>query len=121
MISRTTLLAGFALAGACSAASARAQAPSLDDRVREEHVSFSDLDLTRPAGAKTLMSRLHGAANDVCGRWEESVEPSARAAVTACVRAAVARAVKQVDQPELTALLDNEPAIKLALVPGPRR
>lgn len=121
MINRTILLAGFTVAGACLGPSAQAQSPALDDSVRQEHVSFSDLDLTGRTGAKILMIRLHRAANDVCGRWDGSIEPLARSAVTTCVGEAMARAVKQVDRPELTALFGHGPAMQLASVAVPRR
>ena len=103
-MSRTILLTSFAMAGVCLAAGAQAQTSPPEQTAQQEHVSYFDLDLSGPAGAKTLMTRLHRAANDVCGRWDAGFEPSTQANVSTCVRTAVALAVKQVDRPELTAL-----------------
>ena len=121
MFNRTILLAGLALAGACFGSSAQAQSPTPDDSMRQEHVSFRDLDLTGPAGAKTLMIRLHRAANDVCGRWDGSFDLPTQAAADACVQVAVARAVRQINQPMLTALLDTQPAMQVASIARPGR
>ena len=64
---------------------------------RKEVVRYSDLDLTRAAGAATLYRRISAAARDVC----EPVN-SQRWAVNKCVDLALARAVADVDAPALT-------------------
>ena len=120
MINRT-LIAGLASLGVCISLNAHAQAVSADDNVHQERVSFSDLDLTGPSGAKTLMRRLHRAANDVCGRWETSIGPSSRAAVDTCVSGAVDRSVRQINKPMLSALLEDKAATEVASIAGSGR
>ena len=75
----------------------------------QEKVTYDDLNLESPAGAKVLLSRLRGAARDVCEpltgfgvdghvRWQ------------ACFDKAMADAVAAIDKPSVTAAFRSEQA-----------
>lgn len=83
--------------------SASAVSAASDQDRRTETVHFDDLDLSKPAAAKILYSRIRGAARDVCeysmnGDWLE------REIGHACIEKAIDNAVKKVNTPALTAL-----------------
>ncbi len=61
-----------------------------------ERVSFNDLNLERPAGAHTLLQRIHSAAQRVCGP-DEGLHSDGAYGV--CMREAVNRAVRELDIP----------------------
>jgi UrcA family protein len=65
-------------------------------------VHFADLDLNNPAGVRALFGRLRGAAEQVCAPLQGR-DLSSTWAYHRCVRDALARAVAQVDQPDLSA------------------
>lgn len=67
-------------------------------------VSFADLDLTTSAGAATLYGRIENAARIVCGPMPTAVDVASSQDWQACYRGAISGAVRQVDQPTLTAL-----------------
>lgn len=62
---------------------------------RTTHVRFDDLDLSKPADAKRLRSRIHAAADRVCGA-RRATDLSNRMDGIKCSRAAVAAAQPQV-------------------------
>jgi UrcA family protein len=64
-------------------------------------VSYSDLDLTRTAGAETLYRRIKSAADAVCSPLD-GARITAKVNRIACISGAVERAVKQVNEPLLT-------------------
>jgi UrcA family protein len=78
-----------------------------DEPVPTQRVSFKDLNLNSPEGAAVLYRRIKGAANKVCGRWE-NVDLSRIHAVQTCIDGAVSRGVAQVDRPMLTSLYNVE-------------
>lgn len=59
MLKSITVLAALALAGAVAAPAAAAEESSVA-------VTYADLDLTSPAGAKTLETRIETAVDAVC-------------------------------------------------------
>jgi UrcA family protein len=66
-------------------------------------VRFGDLNLSNPEGVQHLYGRISGAAQEVCStRGDRSLSAAARERI--CVRQSIARAVRAVDRPELTAL-----------------
>ena len=69
--------------------------------VRSERVSFSDLNLDHPSGARALLLRIRGAAQRVCGP-DEGIH--ADGGFKACVRGAVDRAVTELDNPLVSSL-----------------
>ena len=63
---KTTALVTTLLIG-CLAATAQATTPATTENVRQQVVSFADLNLETEAGAKTLLRRIKFAARRVCG------------------------------------------------------
>lgn len=78
-------------------------ASASDDGVRKISVSYAELDLSKPAGAKTLYQRIKQAAFIVCGgqdspmTWNHTQKAS-------CIRTSVDEAVAKVNAPLLSAL-----------------
>ena len=67
-------------------------------------VHYDDLDITHKQGLEMLYSRIQYAAMDVCDYDRLHKELSRQRRPAACYRAAVDDAIKQVNQPMLTAL-----------------
>jgi UrcA family protein len=65
-------------------------------------IHYSDLDLSRPAGAMSLYRRLHTAAETVCTPLNGQ-DVGHQLMFRRCVGDAIARAVTEVDQPALGA------------------
>ena len=94
---RTKLYAALCCAfgtGALCAHSSSAEAEDAPSKI----VRFTDLDITKPAGAKVLYGRIRAAAHSAGG------DPILRPAVHACIDKAIDEAVRKVDAPALTAL-----------------
>jgi UrcA family protein len=79
---------------AVSAPTALGDAPS-------RRVNFADLDLTNSAGAATLYARIKSAARQVC-QPEYNWLSKLRTLADQCTDQAIARAVADVNAPELT-------------------
>ena len=69
--------------------------------IRAERVSFSDLNVDHPSGARALLLRIRGAAKRVCGP-EDGLH--ADGSFKECVRGAVNRAVTELDNPLVSSL-----------------
>jgi len=67
-------------------------------------VSYSDLDLTDSAAARTLYARLKSAAREVCGSEPEMRELRQSADYHACYARALNKAVLRIDSASLHAL-----------------
>jgi UrcA family protein len=70
-------------------------------------VHYSDLDLSTPQGTRILYQRLQSAANSVCPRPAQELEPLAiqmqrRRIFQMCVSETLARAVAQLNRPGLS-------------------
>jgi len=83
------------------AASTAADAGTLD--VRTQTVRYDDLDLSKPAGAQALYSRIRIAAREVCQSlpgvvWSETVTERT------CIEQAIDGAVIKLNSPGLTTL-----------------
>ncbi len=72
--------------------------------VRAKVVSFADLDLSKEAGARTLLRRIRSAARDVCG--PEGRELAERGFHT-CFRRAISGAVMELDNPVVVAVYEG--------------
>jgi UrcA family protein len=91
--------AGVLLACVFVVSSAFADEP--DTRVRTEDIMFQDLNLTTTAGVDALYQRIHSAAQRVC---TDSGQSNLDASVSAkCSKDSLARAIKEIDLPALTA------------------
>ena len=87
----TAMLLAFAVVSAAHA----------DEQARSETVKFQDLNTDTPAGVQALYARIHSAATRVCSEFE--TDALQQIAARACARKAEARAVAQVNLPQLTA------------------
>ncbi|HET6566233.1 MAG TPA: UrcA family protein [Xanthomonadales bacterium] len=67
-------------------------------------VSYADLDLNNPAGARTLYARLNQAAKKVCGHRPPPMELHALKLYQSCFDSTLNKAVKRVDSQQLYAL-----------------
>jgi UrcA family protein len=99
------LLGTLAASGAMSSSARAFEQTPISKLVR-----FSDLDITRPAGAQVLYHRIQAAAGQVCAL------PISRTLATlqqehACIRTAIDKAVRQVDSAQLTALRFGSPML----------
>ena len=65
-------------------------------------VRYSDLDLTRTAGAAVLYERLHAAAKTACASLDAR-DLASQMRFKDCVQAGVGSAVARIDRPVLTA------------------
>ena len=76
---------------------------SADDSLPMRKVSYADLDISKPAGAKVLYGRIVAAARGVCAI--NGTRDLRNAAIEhACMEQAIDHAVKDVDSSELSAL-----------------
>ena len=67
-------------------------------------VSYADLDLSDPAGARTLYARLKRAAGKACGHQPPPLDLRASKEYQDCFESALTKAVKRVDSQQLYAL-----------------
>jgi UrcA family protein len=81
-----------------------AYSASAEPKVKEQTVSFADLDLSKPAGAQTLYKRIKAAARHVCGPVDNYTYVTPSRGFRECYEKAIADAVAQIDRPSLTAL-----------------
>ena len=99
--SLTLLLAGIAVSGPATLfAGTRIDAT---DELPTVHVSYAGLDLSTKTGAAILYQRIKGAAQQVCGSVDGR-QLAQLARWNACYEKALADAVAQVNQPQVTAL-----------------
>jgi len=95
---RVAVLAACLLAGPLGVAQA---APARD--VPQVVVSYGDLDLSSSDGVRELYRRIAAAAGEVCP-YADARELGQVAVNRACRNAAISRAVRQVNSPQLVAL-----------------
>jgi UrcA family protein len=105
-IQNTARAAAFFLCGAIALCTLQVTARASDDGLPTQRVSYADLDISKPAGAKVLYGRIVAAARHVCAldgirdlgsmRW-----------VNQCTDRAIDKAVKDVGAPALSALRPN--------------
>jgi UrcA family protein len=101
------------LAASALAASTPASAQSPSDPVRVT-VSYGDLNIDRPKGAKVLIHRIQTAANLACGGAPDARVLAEQANFDACRRRAIATAVTAVGSPTLSAMAGPIAGTRLA-------
>jgi UrcA family protein len=106
---RTSYLIALAVASA-SAVSAQAQSAASRDAAQAA-VRYSDLDLSTPAGAKTLHGRIVRAAKMVCGDDGHSRDLAAQIATRKCKKVAL----EQASHEEARAISHSAEGTSLAL------
>lgn len=95
---------GIALAVASINALADDQSGSRNLFSRSITVSYSDLNLSHPAGVETLYSRLRNAASTACGPKEHTRDIRKRRDWRQCVASALDGAVEEIAVPKLQKL-----------------
>lgn len=89
---------------------AAAFSSGLSAQAADRHIAvhFSDLNLSRPADAHTLLTRLEVAANRVCGGGHWMMDLHAQAIHDACMKDAMDHAVASIRSPLVVALYNNK-------------
>ncbi len=103
-IQTTFRAAAFLLCGAMTVCGLQATARAADDGLPKETVGFADLDISKPAGAKTLYGRIVSAARRVCKNSNSYLDLQMRTQEQVCTDHAIDAAVKAVGSPQLSAL-----------------
>jgi UrcA family protein len=78
-------------------------AATTTDPLPTRKVTYADLDISKPAGAKVLYSRIVAAANEVCS-FNGSRELTDWTAEQACIKKSIDEAVKDVNSTALSEL-----------------
>jgi UrcA family protein len=94
------------LCGAIAVCTLQVTAQAADDALPSRRVSYADLDISKPAGAKVLYGRIVRAARAVC-QYNPSDPFGTGPSITHCVDHAIDTAVKDVGSPALSALRPN--------------
>ena len=94
----------LALAAAATLSLAFTAPASADSFQRGERVSYADLNLSTQDGARTLLARIHRAADRVCFVANGPQPLDLHIARRECVNDAVGRAVARLDIPTVTAM-----------------
>ena len=98
--------AAFFLCGAIGLSTVQLTARAADDSLPSRKVSYADLDISKPAGAKVLYNRIVAAAHQVCElKGYKDLDTMRR--VDKCTDHAIDNAVKEVGSPALSALRPN--------------
>ncbi len=105
------VLGGFQALAIVGSASAQA-APAREVQVK---VQTGDLDLTRSAGAKVMLQRIHNAAEQICGPSPSDWLHDGHR-YEACVKTTTDRAVDQLASPMVTAMNGGAGAVRVAEV-----
>jgi UrcA family protein len=112
-IQNTVRAATLFLCGAIAFGTLQATAHAADEALPSKRVSYADLDISKPAGAKVLYSRITAAARQVCA-LNGYKYLSAVKWVQTCTELAIDKAVKDVGSPALSALRPPRVAIHFA-------
>jgi UrcA family protein len=107
-IQNTARTAAFFLCGAIALCTLQVTAQAADDALPSRRVSYADLDISKPAGAKVLYGRIVRAAKQVCSFTGFDSFGGARA-MNHCIDYAIDNAVKDVGSPALSALRPSGP------------
>ncbi len=94
----------FSMAGVATGTRADDQVSAAPSKA----VACADLDLSAPAGMKTLYQRIQGAARAVCKPPDPFFYSAGRRAQAECYRLTLAHVVASIDRPMLTTLHDDE-------------
>jgi UrcA family protein len=105
-IQNTLRAASFFLCGALTLGALQASARAADLGVPSEKVRFSDLDVSKPAGAKVLYGRIVAAATRVC-TVNGSRDLGTAQHTRICTAHAINNAINDVGSPALSALRPN--------------
>src|SRR5271168_4502387 len=101
-IQNTARAAAFLFCGAIALCALQVTARASDEGPPSNRVSYADLDISKPAGAKVLYGRIKRATNQVCQIHGFSME--ATQMKERYIDRAIENAVKDVGSPALSAL-----------------
>jgi UrcA family protein len=93
----------YCLCGATTLCALQVPASAADDALPSRRVSYADLDISKPAGAKVLYRRIQEAAKQVCV-FNASTDLRVAERERACIEQAIDNAVKRVNSTALTDL-----------------
>jgi UrcA family protein len=105
-IQYTARATAFLLCGAIALCTLQVTARAADDGLPSRKVSYADLDISKPAGAKVLYGRIVRAAKEVC-QFTSFESLGINQMINRCVDHAIDNAVKDVGSPALSALRPN--------------
>ncbi len=105
-IQNTARAAALFLCGAIVLCTVQVTARASNDGLPSQRVSYADLDISKPAGAKALYGRIKAAARHVCALNGYN-DLSSMQWVNQCTDRAIDKAVKDVGSPALSALRPN--------------
>jgi UrcA family protein len=105
-----SLFAALAVAVAISAPASA----DVHGRKITQRIAYGDLDLSQPAGVKTLTYRMNVAVDRICGRTSDSASLHIRREIKACRAMATADIVAVIDAPLLTAKYDKAQRVQTA-------
>ncbi len=105
-IQNTARAAAFFLCGAIALCTLQVTARASDDGLPTQKVSYADLDISKPAGAKVLYGRIVAAARHVCA-LDGTRDFGSMQWVNRCTDRAIDKAVQDVGAPALSALRPN--------------
>ena len=106
-MNKALVLCAVAALGLSATASADPSASITIERTRIE-VHYGDLDLDKPAGAKTMMFRLRNASVEACGGQPFILEVRERRIFKTCLRQTMAAAIDDLKSPQVAALFQEE-------------
>jgi UrcA family protein len=107
-IQNTARAATFLLCGAIALSTLQVTAHAADDALPSQRVSYADLDISKPAGAKVLYGRIVAAARHVCA-VSGYRDLGSMQWMNKCTDQAIDKAVKDVGSPALSALRPGSP------------
>lgn len=108
----TARAAVFFVCSAIALSTLHVTANAADDGLPTKKVSFKDLDISKPAGARVLYQRIAAAAHEVCEINQFKTLATVRG-IERCTDRAIDKAVQDVGSPALSALRPSS-ALKVA-------
>jgi UrcA family protein len=107
-IQNTARAATFLLCGAIALSALQVTAHAADGAFPSQRVSYADLDISKPAGAKVLYGRIVAAARHLCA-ISGYRDLGSMQWMNKCTDQAIDKAVKDVGAPALSALRPSSP------------
>jgi UrcA family protein len=107
-IQNTARAAAFFLGGAIALCALHVTAKAAEEGFPTRKVGYADLDISKPAGARVLYSRIVRAAHQVCG-IDQFKNLATEHLVKECTDQAIDKAVNDVGSPALSAMLPSKP------------
>jgi UrcA family protein len=105
-MNNAVLLCAVAALGLSATASAGSSTLSLSHETVQVDIPYGDLDLNKPAGAKTMMFRIRNASAEACEPYIREMRE--RRVFKICLRQTMAQAVDELRSPQVAALFQEE-------------